>query len=85
MKLYRVEVSKVLYIVAKDEDKAQLEAWRYAEDDGQIPSMQVDLATPAGIASDEWGGGLVYHNGEDDLKIEDAIKLNDPKNSTVTG
>ena len=79
MNLFRVEVTKVLYVVANDKDEAQLDAWRYAERDDQDPSICVGLATTAGIEADGWKGCLAYHDREGDYPVEEAVKLNNPK------
>ncbi len=76
MKLYRVEVTKVLYIVAEDEDELRLDAARYAREDDNDPSVDITEATPDSIKEDGWEGSLVYGNHGEDYPAEEAVKLN---------
>jgi len=78
MKLYRVEITKVLYIVADDEDELRLDAGRYAREDDNDPTVDITYATPESLREDNWVGALVYGT-RDDCPAEEAVKLNDRK------
>lgn len=78
MKLFRVEVSKVLYIVSESEEEAALDADRYSREDDNSPDVSVTEATRKGIRRDGWEGALIYGGSctKDQPAIE-AVKLND--------
>lgn len=79
MKLYRVEVTKVLYIVSEDESELRLDAGCYARQDDNDPTVDITEATPESIKEDGWERALVYGNHREDYPAEEAVKLNDPK------
>ena len=76
MKLYRVEVSKILYIVAENSLEAELDADHYYREDDNEPIIEVTEATRKTIKRDGWEGALVYGHGPDYPSTE-AVKLND--------
>lgn len=77
MKLYRIEVTKVLYVVAEDDADAELAAYRYAREDDNDPLVSVTLATRKMIQRDGYSGALVYGDHRDDYPALEAVKLND--------
>lgn len=77
MKLFRVKVTKVIYVIAADALEAEQEGPRYAEDDDSSPDVSVTLATRKWIARDGWGGALVYGEHKEDYPVEKAVELND--------
>lgn len=77
MKLFRVEIRKVIYMVAEDALQAEQEGVRFAEEDSGNPDVFVTLATRKWIKRDGWDGALVYGKHTEDYPAEKAVELND--------
>jgi hypothetical protein len=77
MKLYRVEVRRVVYVVAQDALEAEQEGPRYANEDDQTPDVVVSLAKRKWLTRDGWEGSLVYGAHTEDYPAVKAIELNE--------
>jgi len=60
MKLYRVEVTKVIYCVALSDEDAAIDGQVYADEESTTIRVRVDPATKKGVAEDGWGKSLIY-------------------------
>ena len=74
MKLYRVKVSKVIYVIAESAEDAELDAGRFSDDDCQEPEVVVDEATEKSIKRDGWAGAYVHGSETPDVTAIDALK-----------
>ena len=77
-RLYRVEVTRVVYVVADDREEAAGRGLFWAnKNDHNEPPVKIEEATRQGIKGDNWKGALVYGEHSNDWLAEDAVTLND--------
>lgn len=70
--LFRVAITRVMYVVASNPDSA-LEVAKEAEPNDHEMVADIDRATQESIAKDEWIGAFVYGTCADEA-AEDACK-----------
>ena len=74
MKLYRVQVTKVIYVLAQDALEASVAGQHHVERDDGEPDVEVTPATAKSLQADGWRNALVYGEPDRDVTGAEALK-----------